>query len=101
MEILSKAKDWANSLLADEKGQISSKRLVGLICALTLCVTMYQNSFSEAHIAPAESLVNAVALLAFGCLGLSSVDKFTSNKEKIAKATAPVAKKEEALTDEY
>lgn len=87
MEILKKFMDGANSLLADEKGAVSSKRFVGLLAAVTLCITMYSNSFSEAHIAPSDSLVNAVALLAFGALGLSSVDKFTGMKDKVAKAT--------------
>jgi hypothetical protein len=41
---------------------------------------MYHNSFSEAHVAPSPALVDAVALLAFGCLGLSSVDKIWGNK---------------------
>jgi hypothetical protein len=45
-----------------------------------LCITMYENSFTEAHFAPAESLVNAVAALAFGCLGLASADKFFGKK---------------------
>lgn len=87
MEILSKFMDGAKSLLADEKGAVSSKRFVGLLAALTLCITMYHNSFSEAHIAPSDALVNAVALLAFGSLGLSSVDKFTGMKDKINNAT--------------
>ena len=55
MEILKKFMAGANSLLADEKGAVSSKRFVGLLAALTLCITMYQNSFSAAHIAPADS----------------------------------------------
>jgi hypothetical protein len=46
---------------------------------------MYHNSFSEAHIAPAPVLVDSVALLAFGCLGLSSVDKIWGNKGKKSK----------------
>jgi hypothetical protein len=96
MEILKKFMDGANSLLADEKGAVSSKRFVGLLAALTLCITMYQNSFSAAHIAPADSLVNAVALLAFGALGLSSVDKFTGVKKQISEAT-----KTEKKEDEY
>jgi hypothetical protein len=87
MEILKKFMDGTKSLMTDEKGAVSSKRFVGLVAALTLCITMYQNSFSEAHIAPSESLVNAVALLAFGALGLSSVDKFTGMKDQISNAT--------------
>jgi len=87
MEILKKFMDGAKSLLADEKGAVSSKRFVGLLAAITLCVTMYHNSFSSTDIAPADSLVNAVALLAFGSLGLSSVDKFTGMKNQISDAT--------------
>jgi hypothetical protein len=42
---------------------------------------MYHNSFSPLETAPSTALVDAVALLAFGCLGLSSIDKFTHNKK--------------------
>jgi hypothetical protein len=42
---------------------------------------MYHNSFSPLEQAPSSVLVESVALLAFGCLGLSSVDKFTANKK--------------------
>ena len=51
-------------------------------CAVALCITMYHNSFSDVSIAPAEYLVDSVALLAFGCLGLSSFDKFTDRRGK-------------------
>jgi hypothetical protein len=89
MEILKKFMDGVKSLFADEKGAVSSKRFVGLLAALTLCVTMYHNSFSDVSVAPADSLVNAVAMLAFGALGLTSFDKFTNMKDKVAKATKP------------
>jgi hypothetical protein len=36
---------------------------------------MYHNSFSALNTAPAESLVYAVSALAFGCLGLTTVEK--------------------------
>lgn len=71
---------WISTVFKDEKGSPSSKRVVGVMCAIMLCITMYHNSFSTVDVAPSESLVNAVALLAFGCLGLSSVDKFTNRK---------------------
>ena len=79
--------DWVSGLFKDEKGSPSSKRFVGIICALTLCITMYVNSYSHGDIKPADSLVNAVALLAFGCLGLSSADKFIAMKKDVASAT--------------
>jgi hypothetical protein len=73
---------WITGLFKDEKGTPSSKRFVGILCALTLCVTMYSNSFTEAHFAPSRELVDAVALLAFGCLCLSSVDKIWGKKKE-------------------
>jgi uncharacterized membrane protein YeiH len=73
-------KTWLSGLLKDEKGTPSSKRFVGILCALTLCITMYSNSFTEAHFSPSKDLVDAVALLAFACLGLSSVDKIWGKK---------------------
>jgi len=68
------------SLFSDEHGNVSMKRLCGLFCTITLCVTLYANSFTEEHVAPSTPLVDAVALLAFGCLGLSSVDKIFGKK---------------------
>lgn len=73
---------WLKGIFNDEKGNPSSKRIVGMGCAVALCVTMYHNSFSEVDVAPAEYLVDAVAFLAFGCLGLASFDKFTARKHK-------------------
>jgi len=72
--------NWVAGLFKDEKGSPSSKRFVGILCGIALCVTMYHNSFSTVDVAPSPVLVDAVALLAFGCLGLASVDKFTARK---------------------
>ena len=71
---------WLKGIFNDEKGNPSSKRIVGMGCAVALCLTMYHNSFSEVNVAPAEYLVDSVALLAFGCLGLASFDKFTDRR---------------------
>ena len=59
----------------EDSGRFSMKRLCGLLCVLALCITMYHNQFSEQHFAPSTILVESVALLAFGCLGLTSVEK--------------------------
>jgi hypothetical protein len=75
-KILSSLKE----LLSDENGRLSSKRVVGVLCAIFLCITLYENSFSDEHIAPSVPLVETVGALAFGCLGLSSIDKFTKRK---------------------
>lgn len=79
---MKKAIQWISKFFSDEKGNASSKRLVGIISALTLCITLYHNSFTPQDVAPSTPLVDAVALLCFGCLGLSSVDKFTGRKYK-------------------
>jgi len=70
------------SLFADENGNVSMKRLCGLLCTIALCATLYSNSFTEAHFVPAPTLVDAVAMLAFGCLSLSSVDKIWGKKNE-------------------
>lgn len=64
----------------DDNGNLSMKRLCGLLCVIALCVTMYHNSFSEEHTAPSTILVESVALLAFGCLGLTSAEKILKKK---------------------
>jgi hypothetical protein len=66
----------------DENGNLSMKRLCGLLCVIALCVTMYHNSFSEEHVAPSAILVESVALLAFGCLGLTSAEKIFKKKNE-------------------
>jgi len=73
--------NWITGLLKDEKGTPSSKRFVGIIAGITLCVTLFANQFTDEHIAPSAVLVNAVAALAFGALRLASVDKIWGNKE--------------------
>jgi hypothetical protein len=97
-KLLQNLANWGAGIFKDEKGTPSSKRLVGVACATTLCITMYHNSFSTTDIAPADSLVDAVALLAFGCLGLSSIDKFTAAKKSmqgaVTRTPAPVKKEE-------
>jgi hypothetical protein len=88
MAIFSSIYGGIKGLFTDENGVVSSKRFVGIMCSVMLCVTMYHNSFSTVDVAPAPYLVDAVALLAFGCLGLSSVDKFTNTKKKVKDATS-------------
>jgi len=75
-------KNFITSLFSDENGVISMKRLCGLLCTIALCITMYQNSFTAESIAPSTPLVQAVALLAFGCLGLSTADKIFGKKKE-------------------
>ena len=52
----------------------SSKRLVGIIGAMFLFWTLWDNSHSETHIAPADSLVYCVTTLVAVSLGLTTIE---------------------------
>lgn len=71
---------WLGGLFKDENGSPSSKRFVGILCGVSLCYVL----LAEKN--PNASVIDAVALLAFGCLGLSSIDKFTATKKQINEA---------------
>ena len=68
-------------LLNDETGATSSKRVAGILCIVFLNITLLANSFSHGDIKPSDILVQTVGMLAFGCLGLTSIDKYTKNKK--------------------
>lgn len=82
---MKKVVNWLLGLLKDEAGTPSSKRFVGIVAGLSLCVALFINLFTEHPVD--HTLIQSVALLAFGCLGLSSVDKFTKKKDQIIDAT--------------
>jgi hypothetical protein len=63
-----------------DKGEISSKRVVGIVGALVLFATMAHNSLSPEEIAPSKDLVAAVEFVVIACLGFTSIDKF-ANKD--------------------
>jgi len=74
-------KKFFTQIFQDEKSNFSSKRFIGIIAGLTLCLTMFLNSFYSEQIKPSDTLVNAVTMLSFGCLGLSSMDKIFQKKD--------------------
>ena len=75
-------KNFLKSMLSDENEQISSKRVAGMLCVLGLVFSLIANTFTHGDIKPSDSLVDAVALFAFGSLGLTSIDKYTKNRNK-------------------
>ena len=64
---------WVSGLLRDEKGTPSSKRFIGILAGLTLCSALMINLFTEYPVEP--TIVNAVAVICLGGLGLASADK--------------------------
>jgi hypothetical protein len=65
---------------SEDNDRLSMKRLCGFVCVIILAITMYHNSFYETE--PSEALVYSVASLAFGCLGLTSVEKIFKKDDK-------------------
>lgn len=72
---------WASGFVSDN-GQASSKRLVGVVCSLFLCWALYLNTFKGKEFSPSPILVQSVAALAFGCLGLTSAEKIWKKQDK-------------------
>ena len=84
----SKILTWLHNLASDENGSPSSKRVIGILAGLSLIFVLIYSSLQKNDIVLNDTIINAVALLAFGCLGLSSVDKFTAIKKQIKDATS-------------
>jgi hypothetical protein len=63
-----------------EKNEPSSKRLVGIVGSFSLFVTLIMNSFTHVDSAPSDALVQAVALLSFGALGITGAERIFSKK---------------------
>jgi hypothetical protein len=70
-------KKFFKSLLSDESGQQSTKRILAIIGTLFLCVTMMLNSYSHEEIKPSAELVSAVEMIVIVCVGATTVDKFS------------------------
>lgn len=68
-------KTFFTQIFQDESGNFSSKRFVGILAAVSICAALVANTFSHESIKPSPDLVNAAAALAFGALGLASMDK--------------------------
>ncbi len=73
--------NFFKSMMEGANGGISSKRFVGLMCSISLVISLFISMFSCGKYEPSTTLVDAVGLLAFGCLGLTSVDFFTHKKQ--------------------
>jgi hypothetical protein len=64
-----------------EKGEISSKRVVGIIGAIVLFVAMVLNIFYPKEISPSPDLIDAVKWVVIGALGITGVEKFANKNE--------------------
>lgn len=71
--ILSQFVNFIGGFFSSESNN-SSKRLVGIVGAFVLFYTLYDNSKSEGHFAPAESLVWGTVALVAVALGLTTIE---------------------------
>ena len=62
-------------IFTGDKGEISSKRVVGVIGALILFSSLVISTRLELH--PNKELVEAVEWVVILCLGFTSIDKFS------------------------
>jgi hypothetical protein len=65
--------DWAKGFFS-ENGEASSKRLVGVVSGITLCVTLFLNQN--------EPLVYSVAALSAAALGITAAEKIFKKPNK-------------------
>ncbi len=72
--------NWLSGLLKDEKGTPSSKRFIGILAGLTLCTALMINLYTDMPVEP--TLVNSVAAICIGGLGLASADKIFGKKKE-------------------
>jgi hypothetical protein len=68
------------SLLGAGGNTLSSKRFVGLLCVLSLIVAFFVSLFSNGKFCANDTLVDTIALLAFGSLGLTSTETIFGKK---------------------
>ena len=76
-----KQERWFITKFFCEKSEPSSKRLVGIVGSFTLFATLFANSFTHIDNAPSAVLVDAVALLSFGALGITGLEKVFAKKD--------------------
>jgi len=65
------------SLISDERGSRSSKRLLAILCTLVLCVALLISVFSKRELTPSPELISAIELITISCIGATSIDKFS------------------------
>ena len=67
-------------MLSDSKsGDISSRRVIGVIGFFSLVIMMFVNSLYPKTIAPNEHLISALEYIIIACIFGTTADKFSRN----------------------
>lgn len=70
------------SLMGSGPTTLSSKRFTGIICVISLVICLFVSLFSGGKLTPNESLIDVIALLSFGSLGLTSTEAIFGKKNE-------------------
>jgi len=73
------------SLLGSGSQTLSSKRFTGIICVISLVTALFVSMFSGGKYCANDGLVDVIALLAFGSLGLTSTESIFGKKYEVKK----------------
>ena len=80
---LSKSKNFFQRMLSDARsGDVSSKRVIGVVGFVSLLVIMFVNALYSKSIAPAEYLVDAIEYIVIAAMFGTVVDKFSNHSKK-------------------
>lgn len=67
-----KKNNWFKQLFSAPTGNISSKRVMGVLCIICLCICLFISTFSVYQ--PSTAIVESLTIISIGCLGLTSID---------------------------
>lgn len=74
--------NFFRSLISDERGSVSSKRIIAIVCVFCLCTIMFYPIFCDSCRTPSEVIVDAIKYITMVSLGSTSVDKFTFKEQE-------------------
>lgn len=64
------------SILQDERGRLSHKRVISLTLSLVLAITLIISAFVHIKIQP--ELISAIEVIIISSIGATAIDKFTN-----------------------
>lgn len=81
--MMRQTKNFLQRLLSDSKsGDISSRRLIGVLGFLSLMIMMFVNSLYPKAVAPDEHLVSAIEYIVIAAMFSTTADKFSLSSRK-------------------
>jgi hypothetical protein len=76
-------KKFLKVMLSDDNGIISSKRVLGTLCILSLVLCLLVSAFSKRTVVPSAELVYSIAGFSLAAFGFSTIEKVMSKKNDV------------------